>query len=918
MRGLSGFFGAMVLAGVVAAEGLAVSAPPAPLRLSDFSHHTDFPLESELPREGLMAQGNPGSEAERLFNEGYALFQEGTAASLQGAIAKFEAAIPLYQAERNPFGEAFTRLVLGRVYDDLGFKSEALESYEKSLTIWQDLAQQTSGENLQTVQRWEATTLTNIGAVYDSLGEKSRALENYEEALPLLRAVGDRGGEATTLNNIGGVYNSLGEKSRALEYYEQALPLRRAVGDRGGEATTLNSIGLVYSSLGEKSRALEYYEQALPLRRAVGDRGGEAVTLNNIGFVYSSLGEKSRALEYYEQALPLLRAVGDRTNEAGALNNIARVKASQGQLTDALQDMKIAIEILEELRQATPSGDLRQTFFASVQFYYQFYTDLLMQLHQQNPTEGYDAQAFHVSERSRARTLIELLTEAQLNFRDTATNPQLQPLLDQEQTLLAQLTAQQQQLAQRLSTAATDPQRDQIRQDYTTATDKINTELDRTITQIKRQNPAYTDLKYPEPLTLEQIQQQLLDNDTVLLQYSLHPDQSYLWVISKNSYTTHILPPQDEIDQAARRFRRTLTSSGDCSTARNPEACRQNTLSRLLPTGEALYTQILAPAAADIQGKRLLIVPDGALNYVPFAALPISRGVRVVESSPFDYAQGSGYTPLVTQHEITHAPSATAISTQRANLSDRPPAPKDLAIFADPVFSANDPRVTGEAIAQAPPREPDSLKALLSRSALDRSGCIPSDGIKRLPGTRREAEALQQFAPDALTVLDFEANQTWLDTTPLDQYETLFFSTHGCIDSQNPELSGLILSLVDETGQEQTDGFLRLNEIFGLKLNADLVVLSACQTGIGETIKGEGMVGMTRGFMYAGAERVVVSLWNVDDDATAEFMGQFYDDIQGGTTTATALRNAQLALWDEYQDPRLWAAFTLQGDWQPD
>ncbi|MGB0561790.1 MAG: CHAT domain-containing protein [Spirulinaceae cyanobacterium] len=276
--------------------------------------------------------------------------------------------------------------------------------------------------------------------------------------------------------------------------------------------------------------------------------------------------------------------------------------------------MKVAINILEELRQAAPSGELRQTFFASVQFVYQFYTHLLMQRHQQQPEAGYDQQAFHISERSRARTLIELLTEAQLNFRDTA-NPEL---LEQERDLLAQLTAQQQLLSQRLSNAQTDDQRNQIRQDYTTATNRINSELDAIIAQLKRQNPAYTDLKYPEPLDLKQVQQQVLDDDTVLLQYSLHPDQSYLWLVSKDGYETHILPPQKEIEETARSFTRRIQSS-NCQTAANPQAC----VDRLLPSGSALYDQILAPVAEQIQGKRLLIVPDGALNYVPFAALPL-------------------------------------------------------------------------------------------------------------------------------------------------------------------------------------------------------------------------------------------------------------------------------------------------------
>ncbi|MEY3299775.1 MAG: hypothetical protein RLZZ597_3035, partial [Cyanobacteriota bacterium] len=183
------------------------------------------------------------------------------------------------------------------------------------------------------------------------------------------------------------------------------------------------------------------------------------------------------------------------------------------------------------------------------------------------------------------------------------------------------------------------------------------------------------------------------------------------------------------------------------------------------------------------------------------------------------------------------------------------------------------------------------------------------------------ADTLLALFPQAQTrsALDFDANQDWVTGSPLDQYRYLHIATHGCIDAENPELSGLVLSLVNPQGQDRPDGFLRLHQLFTLRLNADLVVLSACQTGRGEDVQGEGIVGMTRGFMFAGAEQVVVSLWNVNDQATADLMSQFYQGITGSTsqTPAAALRQAQLALWQQEQDPRLWAAFTLQGDWLP-
>ncbi len=324
-------------------------------------------LAPDIEADGRIAQNSSSPEADRLLQEGLQLFQQGTAESLRAALEKWEAARQLYRAA----GDA----------------------------------------------RKEAITLVGMGRINDDLGEKQKALEFYNQALPLRRAVGDRGGEAMTLNNIGYVYSSLGEKQKALEFYNQALPLRRAVGDRGGEAVTLNNIGLVYDDLGEKQKALEFYNQALPLLRAVGDRGGEAMTLNNIGSVYDSLGEKQKALEFFNQALFLIRAVGNRGGEAKIIGNFAYLKRSQGNLTEALTDIEAAIAIIEDLRTKIDSEKLRQSYFAQNQNAYEFYIDLLMELHRQTPNKGYDLKAFNASERARARTLLELLTEAKANIR---------------------------------------------------------------------------------------------------------------------------------------------------------------------------------------------------------------------------------------------------------------------------------------------------------------------------------------------------------------------------------------------------------------------------------------------------------------------------------------------------------------------
>jgi CHAT domain-containing protein/Tfp pilus assembly protein PilF len=836
------------------------------------------------------AAGDRAGEAATLNNIGGVYNALG---ERQQALHYYNQALPLHRAVGDRAGEAITLNNIGGVHYTLGDHQQALNYYNQALPLHRAVGDRAG----------EATTLSNIGVVYDVLGDHQQALNYYNQALPLHRAVGDRPGEAATLNNIGRAYHALGDYQQALNYYNQALPLHRAVGDRTGEAITLSNIGAVYNALGDRQQALNYFNQALPLLRAVGDRAGEAATLNNIGAVYNALGERQQALNYFNQALPLRQMVEDRAGEANTLFNRAWIYRQSDNLADALTDINTAIVLIEDLRGSIQDDALRTTYFATVQDYYQFKIDLLMQLHQQNPEAVYDRLAFDTSERTRARSLIELLAESRIDFSEGSDDPQVAALVEQEQSLQQQRAAQEQLLTQRLNQAQTDAERTTIRNEVAAELNRLSRELDAVVAQLRQVHPAYANLQYPEPLTLAEVQQQVLDADTVLLQYALGDEQSYLFVVTANGFHSYALPSQAEIATTAERFVNQIEQS-TCVDAPNPTGCIERTIAR---AGHPLYNQILAPAAEHIAGKRLLIAADGILHYTPFAALPL--------------ANADSYQPLLTQHEVVMTPSVTTLATQRDIAAARTPAPKTLALLADPVFTGDDERVSQLRPASTEvarrPTNADDIDLSLDRSALERAACVP-DAWKRLPYTAAEAEAILALNPDtaSLSALAFEATQDWVLDSPLAQYRFLHLATHGCLDAENPELSGLVLSQVTPQGTDHPDGFLRLHEIFTLTLNADLVVLSACQTGRGETIQGEGIVGMTRGFMFAGAEQVVVSLWNVNDQATAELMGQFYQDmLASGETPATALRQAQLALWEQYQDPRLWAAFTLQGDW---
>jgi CHAT domain-containing protein len=415
-------------------------------------------------------------------------------------------------------------------------------------------------------------------------------------------------------------------------------------------------------------------------------------------------------------------------------------------------------------------------------------------------------------------------------------------------------------------------------------------------------------LTQPQPLNLKEIQQQTLDPDTLLLEYSLGDNASYLFVVSHASIASYQLPKRSEIEAATRRARELLTARqprpGETVAKRQARIKEAN--ASYWPQAAALSQMLLGPAASQLGSKRLLIVADGALQYLPFGALPVPDP-KASTSSRLEFDS----TPLMVEHEIVHLPSASALAVLRRELAGRQPAPRAVAVLADPVFSAKDARVN--LVAKTRMGEEASLD--LTRAINDVRG-----ELRRLLLTRDEAEAILSVTPrtDGFGALDFRANRETAASDELSRYRIVHFATHGLLNSEHPELSGVVLSLVDEQGRPQ-DGFLRLHEIFNLRLPAELVVLSACQTGLGKEVKGEGLVGLTRGFMYAGAARVVASLWQVNDAATAELMKRFYRRmLQDGMRPSAALRAAQIEMWErpQWQSPFYWGGFVLQGEWK--
>jgi CHAT domain-containing protein len=768
-------------------------------------------------------------------------------------------------------------------------RRKSIEKYHEALELYRRA----------TDRKGEAQTLNNIGVVYSSLGEKRKALEKYNEVLPVYQAVGDRGGEAETLSNIGSVYWSLGETQKALEKYNEALPIRQSVGDRSGEAATLNNIGQVYDSLGEIQKAVGHYNDALLLRRAVGDRRGEAATLNNLGLVYWSLGEPQKALEKYNEALPIMRAVGDRNGEATTLLGIARVEQKRGNLAQARQVIEQAVGIIESLRTNVANQELRASYFASRQEFFETYIDVLMQMHKQNSAAAFDAVALAVSERARARSLLELLKESRADIRQGIDNS----LLERERSLQQRLNARAAAQVSLLNRKHTPEQADAAAKEIAAITD----EYEETEAQIRARSPRYAALPQPQPLSLKEIQQQALDEDTLLLEYALGEKRSYLWLVSQRTIDSYELPPRAELEAAARRVYELLTPRPKPGTPPDPQFIAQ---------AKTLSGMLLGPVAQRLGDKRLVVVAPGALSYLPFAALPAPEDKK---------RPAGGYEPLIAKHEVVSIPSASVLSIIRRETAGRERAAKSVAVLADPVFEDEDPRVdeakNGNSSGKTPAtRAADAEHSELMRAIRTMNFPDARTGFVRLPFSRLEADNVIALAPKGtgLKATDFDASRDLAKSRELSQYRILHFATHGLLNSERPELSGLVFSLFDREGKSQ-DGFLRLHEIYNLQLNADLVVLSACESGLGKEIKGEGLIGLTRGFMYSGAPRVVASLWTVDDYVTANLMKLFYQRmLKDGLPAGAALRAAQLELSGEkrWASPYYWAGFVVLGEWK--
>ena len=531
-----------------------------------------------------------------------------------------------------------------------------------------------------------------------------------------------------------------------------------------------------------------------------------------------------------------------------------------------------------------------------------------MRLHEEQPSDRLDALAFEASERARARSLLESLAEAGVDVRRgvdpvlLAQERRLKRVLDGKAERQFRLGSEREDKAEAETLAV------EIR--------RLTDEYDRLRAEIRSRSPRYAALTQPQPVSLRAVQEDVLDDETLVLEYSLGEERSFLWAVETQRYQVFELPSKTEVEELLQEVFHSLTArlpvAGE--SVQQLRARVRGSDARYWSAASRLSEILLGPVADRLGDKRIVVVSDGTMQYLPFSALPIP-------------SRSGEPTPLIVEHEIVSLPSVSALRMLRSQTKSREIPLLSVAVMADPVFELDDPRIGTRKIAAKTDVSPSSVasdaglhlsptqRALRDVSFLGRS----ETGVPRLVATRREADSILAAAPKETTLraLDFAANRERAMSPDLGRYRILHFATHGLVNNQHPGLSGILLSMVDEQGNTR-NGFLRLHDIYNLDLPVDLVVLSACNTALGKPVEGEGLVGLVRGFMYAGARRVVASLWKVDDEATCELMGRFYNEmLQKGRSPAAALRYAQISMWQqsEWQAPFYWAAFVLQGEW---
>ncbi len=776
------------------------------------------------------------------------------------------------------FGQQRNANIMGLACWNLGQYSRALDYFEKTLKIAQKMGD----------KEGQSYGLGNMGIIFDLLGDYGRSLSYSNQALKIARSARNKKEEGRLLGNIGIIYQKQNNFEMAKRYYDQAIEIAQEIGNRSDEAEFLGNLGLLFSKIGDYEKAETYFRKALQIATGINNKkllGNELINIGELAYLKNDL---SGAEDYYKKALQIGVKSGNSEQIWESSAGLGSVYEARGELQRAFRYYSKAIAQIDKVRSELQIAEFKAGFLADKTTVFEKAINLLAKLHQKNPQKGYADKAFYYSEKARARAFLDLLAEAKAKVETGVS----ESLKIKERELLRKISDVQTKL-QNPSLGAEEwkillAKLEQLEQKFS--------DLKR---EIRKNNPRYANLIYPQPYSLKQIKKKILGQESALIEFSLGDINSFLWIVTREKTNLFRLPGRAEIENDVRKYLSTISKPVSLT----------NSFDRHKMLGIKLYQKLLGKFSHAFRGKTFLyVVPDGILHFLPLETLLSQEGS---EKNKSEY--------LLTKFTFCYAPSASALCFLKENRQKHVKRRKTLLAFGDPNFSGSSAlmAVRGEsAPLDTTLGERDSIFSggnLLSRGLYEQRGFK----FRRLPFSGFEiSEISSLFPPDETQIFFGEAaKEEVVKSLDLSNFKYIHFATHGMIDQERPFRSAIVLTLDNDPAE---DGFLQMNEILNLNLYADLVTLSACQTGLGKLQKGEGIVGLTRAFMYSGAPSVVVSLWNINDRSTAQFMKDFYTFLHDRKLPATALRLAKINMLHSsrklYRHPYFWAPFIIFGD----
>jgi CHAT domain-containing protein len=778
------------------------------------------------------------------------------------ALPHYDRALELFRRLSDLRGQAYTLGDRARANFLMGENDTALRHCFAALSI----------RNTQPAQdrdnQWgKAALLDFIGRIYADLGDQGLAISYFHDALVLARRADYHRFIAFTLNDLGIVWLKQNKPSEAKRNHEKALDelQKNESENTDGVAETQALLADAELALGESEVAIRHYRQALELQERSADVTGQAQTWLSLGKAKLVAGDTAAALDSFAQASQLYHQVHNRVGEASTLFQAAQTKHALKDDAGAKIEISRALEIAEEVRNFTPGQMLRASYFGSLEKMYRFEIDLLLGV--QPVSEPDQLRAFEQLQLAQARTLKDALWD-RIGNAGTFTTPELRM---RRVNTLRDLGKADHTLAGLLS--GTYPQ---------DAVDKAFAVLRRQeglLEQLEEEAKARQPRLgiFSDSLSVQDVQQRLLDPDSALIQFYLAEPASYAWVITEAGIVLVKLPARRVLEHDVRQSVQ-FGLGGEWAPA------QRRAVDRL--------RRSLVPVFQAAVKKRWIVVPDGALHYFPFAMLTDR--------------QGQAGAP----EEVVMVPSASVVDTIRRDANATRPA-YALAVFADPVFDGLDSRV---ARLNAGGQEP-----VESRSGKPQGPASEAPSLPRLRYSRDEASAISRLFPRRQTrsFLEFSATKQAASGNALSNFRIIHLATHSLADERHPELSKIVFSRVAKNGAPRK-GDLFAKDIYNMKLSADLVVLSSCQSAVGKQQPGEGPMSLSRAFLFAGSKAVVASMWEVNDKATAQLMGQFYQHMvkdRLAPASALALAQSEFRRDKRLRNPYYWAGFELYGEW---